>query len=108
MSLIIDLPRPIQERLEAEASKVGVSTTEYAAEVLTKNLPTSGINAQEQQRLNAPSVALLESWLQRAEVAATPEQTAEAEADLAEFMRNMNAPRQETEERLHFPDVASE
>lgn len=105
MSLMIDLPQPVASRLQAEAAKSGVSTAEYAAELLTKSLPTSTIDPEEQKQRNAPSIALLETWLQRTLAPATPEQIAEAEAELEAFMRNMNAPRKEAGERLLYPDV---
>ena len=54
MSLVIDLPRPVEQRLEDEAAKAGVSKTEYAADLLTKNLPAGEIAPEEtpdQQKL---------------------------------------------------------
>lgn len=105
MTLIIDLPRPIEDRLLAEATKAGVSKTAYATELLTKSLPVASINAMEQKALNAPSIALLQSWLKRSPTSATCEEQALAEADLAEFMKNMNSSRLESGERLLYPDV---
>lgn len=52
-----------------------------------------------------PSLALLESWLTAAPT--EPEAIHEAEADLREFKRNLNLPRQEIGARLHFPEVAT-
>lgn len=105
MSLIIELPRPIESRLQSEAIKAGISSTEYAAELIAKSLPATTLDAEEQKRLNAPSIQLLEAWLQRGKTSATAEQLAEAEAEQAAFMRNMNAPRKEAGERLLYPDV---
>lgn len=85
MSLVIDLPRPAEGRPKAET--------------------TARLDSEEQRRLNAPSIALLQSWLKRSDSPSSPEKIAEAEADLAQFMRDMNAPRREAGERLHFPDV---
>ncbi|MDQ2687611.1 MAG: hypothetical protein M3Y28_07075 [Armatimonadota bacterium] len=87
MSLTIDTPRPVKARAEVDVAR---------------------IDAEEQRRLNAPSIALLEAWLRRSEHPATPEQIADAEADLTDFMRNMNAPRREAGERLHFPDASAD
>ena len=72
------------------------------ADLVKKNF-TTAIDTEEQKRLNAPSIALLDSWLAEARGPATPEQVAEAEAEQAEFMRNLNLPRKEAGERLHFP-----
>ncbi len=105
MSFIIELSRPVESRLQSEAIKAGVSTTEYAAELIAKSLPVVTLDLAEQKRLNAPSIQLLEAWLQRARTPATAEQIAEAEAEQAAFMRNMNAPRKESGERLLYPDV---
>lgn len=55
--------------------------------------------------MNTPSVVLLEEWLKRTQVPTTLEQTATAEAELAEFMRQANVTRQETGERLLYPDI---
>ncbi len=54
----------------------------------------------------APPPARLNEWfLARAQLPATPEQAAEAEADIQEFMRNMNAPRKDSGERLPYPEA---
>ncbi len=57
MSLMIDLPRPLESRLQAEAIKAGVSPTEYAVELIAKRLSAAAIDLEERKRLNAPSVA---------------------------------------------------
>ena len=104
MSDVIDLPRPIEARIEQEAQKAGVSPAALLADVVRKNFGMT-VDPEEQKRLNAPSIALLESWLAEAEKPRTAEETAEAEADMEELMRNLNAPRHEAGERLHFPAV---
>lgn len=71
---------------------------------MTRNFTTT-IDPEEQKRLNAPTIALLESWLAEAEKPRTAEERAEAEAEQIEFMRSLNLPRKESGERLHFPDV---
>ena len=105
MSVVIDLPAPIEARLEEEAQKAGVSPAQLAAQLVQRNLTEATLDTEEQKRRNAPSITLLESWMQRADTPATPEQIAEAEVDLTEFMRGMNAPRKESGERLHYPGV---
>jgi hypothetical protein len=75
-----------------------------AAELLTKSLSPAPIDPEEQKRLNAPSIALLEQWLKEGEDA-TPEQIEAAEAELRELMRNLNAPRKAAGARLLFPEA---
>jgi hypothetical protein len=50
-----------------------------------------------------PTIALLESWI--AQAPTDPAAIREAEDDLREFKRNLNAPRKEAGARLHFPEV---
>lgn len=52
---------------------------------------------------NDPTIALLESWI--AQAPTDPEAIREAEEDLNEFKRNMNANRTITGERLPYPEV---
>lgn len=104
MSYVIDLPAPIEARIEAEAQKAGMSPAELVADVVRKSFGLT-IDPEEQKRLNAPSIALLESWLAEAGKPHTAEEKSEAEEDMENLMRNLNAPRRETGERLHFPDV---
>jgi hypothetical protein len=54
--------------------------------------------------LNASSIALLQEWLTEAK---TNDANAirQAEEELHEFKRNLNAPRKETGARLLFPEV---
>jgi hypothetical protein len=65
---------------------------------------TSEINTEEQRLRNAPSIALLKSWL--AEVPTTPEEIQEAEEAIKEFKKNLDAPRKEAGARLLFPENA--
>ncbi len=53
---------------------------------------------------NDPTIALLESWI--AQAPTDPDEIREAEEDLREFKRNMNANRAATGERIPYPDVA--
>jgi hypothetical protein len=52
---------------------------------------------------NDPLMARLEARI--AQAPTDPVMIQEAEADLSEFMRNMNAPRNEAGARLHYPEV---
>ncbi len=106
MSLVIDLPSHIEIRLHIEATKAGISTTNYAADLLAKSLPVQTIDTVEQKRLDAASITLLKSWLERSQDTASPEQQVISEADLTEFMQNMNSTRKSAGKRLLYPDTA--
>ena len=54
---------------------------------------------------NAASIALLKSWLAE-DATDDPEEIRQAEEELREFKRNMNANRAATGERIPYPDVA--
>ena len=86
MTLILDLPGPVEDRIEQEARKAGISPAELVEEVVKKTFSTpvtNSINPEEQKRLNAPTIALLQSWLAEAEKPRTAEELAEAEDDLS-------------------------
>jgi len=105
MSYVIELPGPIEDRIEREAKQAGISPSELVANVVRKSFGAT-IDPEEQKRLNAPSIALLQTWLAEAEKPRTDQQDAEAEEDMADLMRSLNAPRRESGERLHFPGIA--
>ncbi len=104
MTYVIDLPLPVQARIEEEARKAGVSAAELLADVVRRNFGMT-VDSEEQKQLNAPSIALLNSWLAEAEKPRTAAETEEAEEDMKELMRSLNASRRLTGERLHFPDI---
>ena len=105
MSYTIDLPPPVEARIEQEAQKAGISPAELVADVVCKSFGMT-IDPEEQKRLNAPSIALLQTWLAKAERPRSAQEQAEAEEDMEDLMRNLNAPRREAGERLPFPDDA--
>ena len=49
------------------------------------------------------SIALLNAWIEMAPT--SPEDILRAEDELLEFKRNLNRPRKESGERLHFPEA---
>jgi len=104
MPLVIDLPRSVEVRIEQEASRTGVSPAQLITDIVTKNFAAQ-IDSETQARLNQPSIALLQSWLTEAEKPRTQEEQADAEEDLQQLMRNLNTPRREAGERLHFPGM---
>ena len=102
MSLVIELPPLVESRLEAEAQRSGISPAELVVQVVNKTF-ASALDLEEQKRLNASSIALLQSWI--AEAPTEPEDVKEAEQDLREFKQNLNASRKEAGARLLFPEV---
>jgi hypothetical protein len=104
MSYVIDLPRPIEERIDQEAAKAGITPTELVAEVVKKRFGTI-VSREEQRLLNRPSIAQMEARLEEGRRPRSAEDKAEAEESMLELMRNLNATRREAGERLLFPDV---
>lgn len=103
MSLVIDLPQPVEARLDEEATRVGVTPAELVVDVI-KNTFDAAIDTQKQKQLNASSVALLQQWLDECENG-SPEDVQDSEANLKEFKRNLNTPRKEAGGRLLFPEI---
>ena len=104
MTYVIDLPLPVQARIEEEALKAGISPAELLTDVVRRNFGMA-VDVEEQKRLNAPSIALLNSWLVQAEKPRTAEEAEEAEEDMKNLMRSLNESRRMTGERLPFPDI---
>lgn len=105
MALVLDLPQPVEARLEAEAQKAGVSLAEYAARLFVQNFAPPALDPEEEKQINAPTIALLDSWLETARKPRTMEELRAAEDDLDAFKRSMNALREEAGERLLYPEV---
>jgi hypothetical protein len=76
---MIELPPFIEKRLEAEASKAGISKTEYAAQLLVQSLPPS---VEED-----PTLALFAQW-DREDTQLTPEEQAKNERIYVEIEKN--------------------
>ena len=109
MTLVLDLPQPIEARLEAEAYKVGVTPAEYAARLFVQNFapPAPTLDPEQEKRANTPTIALLDAWLEAArnKKPRTVEELRAADEDLETLQRNLNAPRKEAGERLLYPEV---
>ena len=107
MTLVLDLPQSIEARLEAEAHRAGVTTAEYAARLFLQNFAPPVLDPEQEKRANAPTITLLDAWLEAAhnKKTRTAEELRAAEEDLETFKRNMNAPRKEAGERLLYPEV---
>lgn len=61
----------MEARLEEEAQKAGVNPAQIAAWLVQKNLTEAALDLEEQKRRNAPSIALLESWMRRTDAPST-------------------------------------
>ena len=107
MSLVIDLPRSVEDIIEREAQKAGRPPEELVAEVVRKNF-ASMLDSPEPRKQENESIALLRSWLAEANSARTSDELADAEEDMVELMRGLNAPRSETGQRLHFPEISEQ
>lgn len=72
------------------------------------NIPLSDTEETEKPVLVDPkaaaSIALLQSWLAE-DATDDPDELRQAQEDLDEFKRNMNAPRKEAGARLLYPEV---
>lgn len=93
MTLILDLPPPIEARLQEEARKEGVSMNELVYRTIAEKFPV--LRDEDTQALR-----LIEQWI--AEAPSDPEQVKEAEDDLREFQRAINQTRKEAGARLVY------
>ena len=96
MSLTIDLPQPVEARLEQEAQKEGVTINELVYRTITEKFPAL---LDE----NAEALRLIEQWI--AEAPTDHEQVKAAEEDLREFQLAINQTRKEAGARLVYPGV---
>jgi hypothetical protein len=98
MSLMIELTAEEENRREMTERR-GMTSEEYAHQLVMERLTPLEENIQK----NAPSIALLRTWLADAPTDAAA--IAEAESDLLKFKRQMNLPRKEAGARLHYPNA---
>ncbi|MCW3059785.1 MAG: hypothetical protein JWQ02_1606 [Capsulimonas sp.] len=99
MVLTITLTPSEEARLNDMAGRDGIEPADLARKLVTDQLPPAASNAQD----NLAAINLLQSWLQ-ADGPTEPEQIMEAERELQEFKRNLNANREATGERVLFPE----
>jgi len=102
MSLTISLTPTEEARLSAAATKNGIAPEEFARKLVTDHLPVLPAEPGMIDEENARAIALLDKWIQE-DATDDPEEIRQAEEELAEFKRNMNANRAATGERLAFP-----
>ncbi len=86
--IALDLTPTEESRISVLARQIGLAPSEYVKKLVTEHLPpveniTPVIDAEK-----AAAIALLESWI--ASAPTNPEEIRQAEADLDEFMQNLN------------------
>ncbi|MDQ2732019.1 MAG: hypothetical protein M3Y56_10195 [Armatimonadota bacterium] len=106
MSLVIDVPQPLDARSEVKNIGAGVTLTDLVADVF-KNTFAAPLDTEKQKQLNASSVTLLQQWLKESESSIT-EDGLQSEEELMQFKKNLNVPRQQAGGRLLFPEVGAE
>lgn len=101
MTLTFDLTPTEEAQITAVAQSTGLTPAEAARKLLTQNL----LPIENEGTLrNASSIALLRSWLTE-EATDDPDEIRQAQEELDEFKRNINANRAATGERLIYPEV---
>jgi hypothetical protein len=103
MSLILDLSKDDELRLAELARKRGIAPVEAARQLVVDNLPPPQIPQTTVSEKNAAAVAYLREKIRRG-AKASPEEIRQAEEELEELKRNLNANRKSTGERLVFPE----
>ena len=83
MPLIIDLAPEVEKRLQQEATRHGVDTSEYARRLIEDGLPVS-LNDKQKS-----AITLLESWIEE-DNTDNPEEIKAAKKELKTFKQAMN------------------
>lgn len=91
MTLIIDLPRELEQRLADAARKEGAKPADFAQRLLAENLPPVE-TAPADDNPNASSIAMIDRWIAE-DATDDPEEIEKAEADLKALMDALNANR---------------
>lgn len=101
MRLTIEFEGTAAERVAEAASLAGVEPRRYAERLVLDHLPASA------QRPKSRTRALLEAALEE-DLVTDPRESELAEAELLQFMRDMNRPRKEAGARLLYPEAEQE
>lgn len=87
--IVLDLPPTEEARIATVARQTGLAPAEYVKKLVQEHLPPVPTNiGPARDEKNDAAIALLESWLAAAPT--DPEEIRQAEADLNEFMDNLN------------------
>ena|SRR3569833_174043 len=101
MNLNVDMTPQEEARFKAFARQRGTNPSALAKQLLTDALPPALTTEPAIDDENTAAVAMLEGFL--ADSPTDPEAQAQAEADFAEFTKNLNENRVAAGERPLFP-----
>jgi hypothetical protein len=102
MTLILDLSHEDEMRLEELARQRGMAPAEAALQLVVDHLPPVADGNSRIDGENAAAIAFLRRRIGE-EASSDPREIANAEAEVEEMKRDLNANRAETGERLLFP-----
>ncbi len=103
MTLTISVSPQMEAWLNEQAARQGLPPNEIIRRIVDERQHKATAfpdNVAEEDT----TIALLQSWIEQ-DATDDPAKIRKAEEELREFKRNMNAPRKEVGERLHFPEV---
>lgn len=99
MSLTIEFTPQAQAWIQTEAERQGVPATEVVRKLVEERLPEEPAPLDAK---TAAAIAQLDQWIAEG-LAADPETRRQADQEVEELKRNLNANRAATGERLVFP-----
>jgi hypothetical protein len=102
MTLILDLSDQDETRLVELARSQGLDPAEAAMRLIHDHLPTNPKGENVPDAENSRAISLPRSWLAE-EATADPQAIRDAQEEMEEFKRSMNANREATGERLVCP-----
>ena len=106
MTLQVDFTPQMEAWINAQARQRGLRPADLVRRVIEESAATAPAPpyAQDVDSKQDATITLLQSWIAE-DATDDPEEIRQAEAELTEFKRNMNAPRREAGARLLFPEV---
>ena len=105
MTLQVDFSPQTEAWINAQARQRGLLPADLVRRVIEESatIPAAPPIKKADSSQDA-TIALMQSWIAE-DATDDPEEISQAEAELIEFKRNMNAPRKEAGARLLFPEV---
>lgn len=106
MTLQVDFTPQTEDWINTQARQRGLRPADLVRSVIEESAATMSAPspADDVDSHQDATIALLQSWIAE-DFTDDPEEIRQAEQDLMEFKRNMNAPRKEAGARLLFPEV---
>ena len=100
--ITLDLTPTEEAQVSTIARQIGLAPADYVKKLVQEHLPPNPAETAPQiSAKNAAAIALLQSWIEAAPT--DPEEIREAEADLNEFLQNLNKNRIDSGESPLFP-----